>query len=132
VLSINSVENRSHLLHDMHNPEKRKYPFVPNQTVKINTLHITHSDPQNPVMIPHPIDRDDIGMIERGRSVGLPNEPVPKPHFLRDLQNEELENHLASGEGLNSQVHHAHAAPAEQELDGVSGDLRPDVSVLAH
>ena len=73
------------------------------------------------------VERDDVGVVDRGREVRLALEARPEVGVLRQLVGQQLEGHLAAQLALLGEVDDAHAAAAQDPLDAI----RPEVGAEA-
>jgi hypothetical protein len=65
-------------------------------------------------------------MVERGGELRLGEEAIAEALVLRELGRDQLERHLAVQSQILGEVDDAHAAPAEEGLDQVAGELGAD------
>ena len=64
---------------------------------QVGPLDVAHRDEQRPVGLARGVDRDDVGVLGRGRGFGLPDEPLAERLVLRQLRGQELQRDLAPG-----------------------------------
>ena len=83
---------------------------------------VLHRDPEAPITIPAVVDRDDVGMVQRGHHLGFLVEPLPIFVVVADAGAEDLQRVLARQAGMLGEVHLAHATAAEDAQDGVVGE----------
>ncbi len=73
------------------------------------------------------VERDDVGVVDRGREVRLAVEAGPEVGVLRQLVGQQLEGHLAAQLALLGEVDDTHATAAQDPLDAI----RPEVGAQA-
>jgi len=101
-------------------------------SLQIGALDVPHRDVQGAVDLVGIEDRDDVRVIDRGGELGFTKEPVPEPLAPRELGRQQLERNPASQTDVLGKVDGAHASPADDALDPVAAELRPDTCVLDH
>jgi hypothetical protein len=74
------------------------------------------------VVLPGEVDLHDVGVGQRGRCLGLTNEPLQEGGILAELLGEDLDGHEAVEGLVAAFVDHSHPSPAKLRNDLV----RPD------
>ena len=97
---------------------------VAEQGLQVRALDVAHGDEQAAVGLARLVDRDHVGVVERGGQLRLAQEPVAEALVLCERRREELQRHSALQAQILRQVDDAHPAPAQDRLDPVVGDLR--------
>jgi hypothetical protein len=70
-------------------------------------------------------------MVERGRELGLAQEPLPEARVGRQLGRDELQGDPPLQPQVLGQVDDAHPAAAKHALDPVAGEFRADSGIEA-
>jgi hypothetical protein len=78
------------------------------------------------------VDRDDVRMVDRRGQLGLAQKAVTERFVLGEAGSQHLERNFALEPEILGQVHDAHAAPAQQRLDPITGELGADPRVVTH
>jgi hypothetical protein len=99
---------------------------------QVAPVHVAHGDEQDAPGRPGLVDRDDVGMVERGGQLRLAQEALPERLVLRQPDGQQLQRDPPLEPQILRQVDDAHAAQAQRRLDPVTGQLRPDPRVVAH
>jgi hypothetical protein len=99
---------------------------------QVPPLDVTHGDEEEVLARPGLVDRDDVGVVDRGGQLRLAQEAVTERCILGEAGSQELQRNLPLEPQILGQVDDAHAAPAEQRLDPVAGELGADPRVVAH
>ena len=94
---------------------------------QVDAVDVAHRQVGRAVELAGLVDRDDVGVVDRGREVGLAVEPRAEVGVVGQLVGQQLERHLAPQFALLGEVDDAHAAAAEDPLDAV----RPEVGAEA-
>ena len=79
-----------------------------------------------PVGLAGLVDRDHVGVVDRGGQPRLAQEPLAEALVRGQLRGQQLQRHPALQAQVLGQVDDAHAAAAEQRLDPVAGQHRAD------
>ncbi len=128
-LPVRRVERGGDLAEDV----QRRHGLEPlrllEPRLQVDTLDVAHDDEQDAVGFSGFVDRDDVRVIDRRRKMGLAFEPLAEAGVVCELRRQDLERHVALETRLNGAVDDAHAAPTDQPLDPVAGELRADPRV---
>ncbi len=101
--------------------------------LQVAPLDIAHRDEEEVVVgRPGLVDRDDVRVVDRRGQLRLVQEAITERLVLGEVGGEELERNPPLERQILGQVDDAHAAPAEQRLDPVAGELGSDTRVVAH
>ena len=114
------------LVDDVQLPDHRERHVVSNQRAERVAIDVLHGDVQLPVVVADVVDRDDVGVLETARRLGLAHEAAAQ---VLAVDPEELERHVPIDDGVARQVQHTHAAFPEEAFDFVPAD---DGGHLAH
>ena len=71
-------------------------------------------------------------MVDRRGQLRLPQEALTERLVLGEAGSQQLERNPPFEPQILGQVHDAHASPAEQRVDPVTGELGADPGVVAH
>ena len=82
-----------------------------------------------PAVLLEPVDRGDVGMVERGEHLRLALEATHDLRVLGQRFGDELERDVAMEAAVGRPVDDSHAALAELLDDGVAADALPDHAV---
>ena len=100
--------------------------------VQVAPLDVAHGDEEEVVGRPGLVDRDDVRMVDRRGQLRLAQEAVAERLVLGEAGSQQLERNLPLEPQILGQVDDAHAAPAQQRLDPIAGELGADPRVVAH
>jgi len=93
-------------------------------------LHELHRVPQERARGAHPVDRDDMGMVERGGDFGFALEAPHGIGRVDELQRQDFEGHVAAQVRLVGEVDERHTAPAQQLAHlVVAAEVAPQVAL---
>jgi hypothetical protein len=82
--------------------------------------HVLHDEVDQASLTLYSIDRNDVGMIQLGRSLGLLLKPGNELGIVRHIRRQHLDGNLPLQYQVLSQEDHSHAAPPEQLDDLVT------------
>ena len=82
-------------------------------------VHVAHDEVDQPLALADRVDRDDVGMGQPRRRLGLAGEPLADVLLEGELGREDLDRDAALEPLVAGPVHHAHPAAADLALDGV-------------
>ena len=94
------------------------------QAVHVLAADEAHRDEQHAVGLAGLEDRDDVGVVHRGRGPGFPDEPLPERLVPGQSGRQDLERDPAVQPDVVGPVDHGHAAPADLLHHLVAADLR--------
>ena len=77
LLGVGEGQAVEDLLHDGELLIQSRQGLVGDQILEVCALEQLHGDVDLPVLLPEIIDGDDVGVIESGRGLSLPMEPLP-------------------------------------------------------
>ena len=100
--------------------------------LQVTPLDVAHGDEEDVLGRPSLVDRDDVRMVDRRGQLRLAQEAVTERFVLGEAGSQQLERNLPLEPQILGQVDDAHAAPAQQRLDPVAGELGADPRVVAH
>ena len=99
---------------------------------QVTPLDVAHGDEEEVLGRPGLVDRDDVRMVDRRGQLRLAQEAVTERFVLGEAGGKQLERDLPLEPQILGQVDDAHAAPAQQRLDPIAGELGADPRVVAH
>src|SRR5262249_28070883 len=107
-------------------------PTASDDVLQESALDVLHRDEVEPLERADLVDRDDVRMIQRGRSARFPGQPRPAVVVARDHPGDNFQGHGTLELLVETLVDLAHAAPAEQLQDLEvaelsSGQSHPDL-----
>jgi hypothetical protein len=73
--------------------------------------------------------RHHVGVVERRRQLGLPEEALAEAGVARQLRRDQLQGDLPLEPEVLRQVDDAHPAPADHRLDPVTRQIGADVGI---
>ena len=101
------------------------------QRLQVGPLDAGHRDPEEVVVLARVVDRDDVGVVERGREPRLAQEAVAEVGFA-EPRREELQRGPAPQAYVLGPVDDAGAAATELLDDPVAAELGADALVQLH
>jgi hypothetical protein len=78
------------------------------------TGHVFHDDVHQARFVLDPVDRDDAGMVQLGRGLGLPLESGDQLPVASHVRWQDLDRHPTFEHQIFRQEHRGHAAPAQK------------------
>ena len=81
---------------------------MPQNRVERAPLHVPHDEVRQVVGFVHRVDRDDVGMIERGDRAGLAPEPLARLRIGDVLWRHDLDGHAALQRKIAREIYDAH------------------------
>ena len=105
---------------------------APEPLLQVAPLDVAHGDEQDVARPAGLVDRDDVRVVDRRGQLRLAQEPVAERFIAGEALGEQLESDPPLEPEVLGQVDDAHAAPAQQRLDPVAGELGADLRVIAH
>jgi hypothetical protein len=126
---VRRIQGIGDLLDDRQRTVGREQALLLQHAPEIDPLDVAHRDEQAPVVLARLVDRDDSRVVDRRGKARLAQEPLAEARVLRELGCQQLQGHLAAENEILGQVDDTHAAPPEQRLDPVTGDLAAPAEV---
>ena len=99
---------------------------------QVTPLDVAHGDEEEVLGRPSLVDRDDVRMVDRRGQLRLAQEAATERFVLGESGSEQLERNPPLEPQILGHVDDAHAAPAEQRLDPITGELGASPRVVAH
>ena len=130
-LFVRRVQGGRDLTEDPDRPCGLQRSLLVKQRPKIRALHEPHRDEQVSARGACFVDRDHVGVIERGGEPRLADESLAEPLVIGQLRSQDLQRDLPLEPVVLGQVDHAHAAATQGADDAVAGDLRAGLQVQA-
>jgi len=84
------------------------------EPAEVGPFHVMHGDEEHALHIPGAVDRDDVGMIERGRQTRFAQEALAKSLVVGELARKQLDRDRPSEVELLGEVDLPHPASSEQ------------------
>ena len=84
-----------------------------------------HGDEGSPIGLVNLVDRADVRVVQRGRSLGLPLETAEGLRIVGEFVGKELQGDVATELQVFCLVHHAHAPTADLAEYAVMGNRLP-------
>jgi len=84
-----------------------------------------HSDEGSPVTLVNLVDRADVRVVQRGRSLGFPLETAESLCVVGEIVGKELQGDVSAELQVFSLIHNTHSAAADPAEDAVMGDRLP-------
>ena len=128
-LGVAGVEGHCHPLQDRKRVGRLESPPLIEQRLEIAALDVTHGEVEEPLCLPGFVDRDHLGLLERGREPRLTQEALTEALVFGELGRDELERHTPLEPGILGKVDDAHAASPEPGLEPVAGKLGADARI---
>jgi len=91
--------------------------------LEIEAIDVAHGDEQCTGLFPRLEYRDHVGMVDRGRRLGLAYEPRPKCVICGPRGRKHFERHLPLETLVLGAIDVAHPAATNQGLDSISGEF---------
>ena len=120
------LQGRGDLGDDVTGPRRGHRPRRLDEGLHVRPLHEAHRDEQHPVGLAGLEDRDDVGMVDRGRGARFPDEPLPERLVPGQFGRQHLDRDLALQPGVVGAVDHGHATPADLLVQPVPGQAGSD------
>ena len=120
-LLVGHLERRGDLSGGPRRPSGLQRTLVVNQRAELGALHPPRDDVDGSVLLACLIQRDDVGVVERGHRSGLAAQTLPNHGVARHLGLDQLERDGPVEPQLASAVEDPDPAEADDALDLVSG-----------
>ncbi len=121
---VRGVERPRHLGDDVRGARRVQALLGAHERAQVRALDVAHGDVQGPVVaLARVVDRDDVGVVDRGGGARLAYEALAEVGVLGQLRGDELQRDGAVEVELERPVDHAHAAAARDPQDAVAGEL---------
>ena len=120
---VRRFEGRRHRAHHPLDPVEIELAPVDDLS-QVGAWHVTHRQIEDAVVVAAPVDRDDVGMLERRGQPGLRLEAGHGVRVLRVLGRDDLQGHRALEFRVGGLVDQTHPAAVEDALDAVPGEQR--------
>ena len=84
-----------------------------------------HGDEASPIGLVNLVDRADVWVVQRGRSLGFPLEATEGLCVVGEVVGKELQGDVTTELEVFCLIHHPHAPAADLTEDAVMGDRLP-------
>jgi len=118
---VRGVQRRTHLRGDARDLGRLLGALIAQQGADIGPAHQLHRDVERALDVAGVVDRDDVGMVERGGQPRFAHETLAE--VAGQARREQLERHGPPQMHVLGAVDDAHPAAAEHVLDAVARDL---------
>ncbi len=126
---VRRIQGIRDLLDERQRAVGRERALLLEDAAEIDPLDVAHGDEEATVVLARFVDRDDPRVVDRRGQAGLAEEALAEAGVLGELGRQQLQRHLSAENEILGQVDHTHAAPPEQRLDPVPGDLAATADV---
>ena len=120
---VRGVERACHLRDDRERALGRQAALADDDLLEIGGVDVAHRDEQQVAVLARFVHRDDVRVVDRRQAFGLHDEAPAEGIVGGKLGREDLEGHLALQPRILRKVHRGHAAPTQESLDAVSGNV---------
>jgi hypothetical protein len=96
------------------------------QRLELATLDVPQRDVQLCVDLSRVVDRDDIGVLQRGGQLGLGQKALTEKRILGQLGGDQLDREGALQAQVIGPIDDPHPAAARERLDPIAEELGPD------
>ena len=111
----------------------RQRPLLAHDLAQRATFDVLHHDVVGAPLLPPVVHRADVGVVQAGRVLGLPPEPLDEARVAGELGEEHLDRDVPAELAVDGEVDVGHPPPGQLPLDLVPvGDDRPYLRHLAH
>jgi hypothetical protein len=128
-LRVRGVERGGHLAEHVQSELRTQLLLLLEPGLEVDPVHVAHGDEEDALGFAGLVDRNDVRVVDRGREMRLPFEPLTEAGVVCELGRQDLERDLPLEPFLHGSVDDAHTAAADKPFDPVSGELRPDPRV---
>ena len=101
------------------------WPVAPDQRAELRSVDPSRGDVHGAALLPGLVQRDDVGVVERGQRPGLAAQSLTDHRVARHLGVHKLERDGPVQAQLAGSVEHADTAGAHNALDLIAGDDGP-------
>jgi hypothetical protein len=104
-------------------------PVAPQAQAQILAADVPHGEVEHVVVLAGVVDRDDVGVVQGRRDLGLGGEPAAERFVAGELGSQELERDGALQGDVRGAVDDTHPAAPDELVDAVSGERRADEGI---
>ncbi len=126
------VERARHLREDLHRPFRVKRPVLLEEDAQVTAGDPAHGDEEEASSLAGLVDRHDVRVVDQCSEAGFPLEPRTELLVGCEAGRENLERDRTPEAELLGSVDDTHAAPPDECIDAVSGELAADRQVSSH
>jgi hypothetical protein len=131
-LGVGGVESAAHLGEDAEGAVDVQPALGPEQLAQVGAVDVAHGDEEHAVHLAGPEDGHDVEMVEGGGQARLADEALAELRVLGELGAQDLQGHPPGQVEVLGEVDEADAAPTEERLDAIAGELRADPRGTRH
>jgi hypothetical protein len=131
-LRVRLVQRARHLAEDVEGPRRIQRPFARQHLPEVLALHEPHDEEQHPFGLPGVVDRQDVGVVERGRQPGLTQEPLAEVLVGRELRRQHLQRDAAPQMDVFGRIDDALTTATQFGFDPVVAEQRAGAKVRRH
>ncbi len=124
---VRGVERAGDLGDDVHRAAGVETAGGADERPQVRAVDVAHGDVERALVLARVVDRDHVGVIDRGGEAGLGHEALAEADVLGEVRGDQLERDGAIEIELDSAIDHAHAAAAGDADDAMTGE---DVTLL--
>ena len=121
-LLVGHLERRGDLRGDPRRPRGLERAVAADQGAELGALHPSRDDVDGSVLLARLVERDDVGVVERGQRPGLAAQTLADHRVARHLGLDELERDGPVEPQLAGPVEDPDPARADDALDLVAGE----------
>ncbi len=118
---VRGVEGGGDLAADVEHPVGAEAALLAQDRGEVRPGDVLHGDVEQAVDLARVVDRDDVGMRERGGDARLAQEALAEVRVVGQIGRDDLQRGAAAQGLVLGQVDDAHAAPTDAVLDPVPG-----------
>ncbi len=122
---VGGVERVADLRDEARGEQRFEPALGAQQARQVGALDVAHRHVQQPVLLARVVDRDHVGMLDRGRRAELAPEAPAELVVVGELGRDHLQRDLAVERDVRRAVDDAHPAAPGDAVDHVVGERRP-------
>ena len=123
---VGGIQRGGELRHQRERALGRERPLGREQPLEVDAVDVAHRDEELAAGLARLVDRDDAGVVDRGRRARLPQEPGTERLVVAELRRQHLQRDLATEPHVGREVHDPHATATEDLLDAIPPEVPSD------
>ena len=107
---VGAAERLGHVRRDLCGPVGTETPGGTQHVGHVAAHDVLHDDVVGALLLAPVVDADDVGVVEGGRSLRLPAEPLDEARIIGELREQDFHRHLPVERSVPGQVYVGHSA----------------------
>ena len=128
--AVRGIERRRDLREDADRPLRLERAFVGEHGAQVLAVDEPHHLEEDAVLLPRAVDRDHVGMVERGGGPRLGDEAAPERGLVGIRRSDHLHGDRPFEVDVDRAIDDAHASAPGDALDALAGDHASDEALV--